>query len=75
VLPVTKVDNGRLEVKGDFSLGELNQKNQALQWFDLQGNIVAMQTNVISFPFSTNKISQIETDERRVKAITWPVMV
>lgn len=70
-----KFDNGRLEVKGDFSLQELHQKNQALQWFDLQGNIVATKgRNVISFPFSTNKISQIETDERRVKAITWPVI-
>lgn len=67
-------DNGRLEVKGDFSSQELNQKNQALQWFDVQGNLVATKgRDVINFPFSTNKIRQIETDERRVKAITWPV--
>jgi len=37
-----KFDNGRLEVKGDFFLcRSYIKKNQALQWFDLQGNIVA----------------------------------
>jgi signal transduction histidine kinase len=70
-----EVENGRLKVKGDFSSQELNQKNQALQWFDLQGNLVATKgRNVINFPFSTTKITQIETDERRVKGITLPVI-
>lgn len=68
-------DNGRLKVKGDFSSQELNQKKQALQWFDLQGNLVTTKgQNVMIFPFSTHKIRQIETDERRVKGITWPVI-
>lgn len=70
-----ELENGRLEVKGDFSAQELNQKNQALQWFDLQGNLVdAKGRNVINSPFSPNKIRQIETDEKRVKAIIVPVI-
>jgi signal transduction histidine kinase len=68
-------ENGRLKVKGDFSLQELNQKNQALQWFDLQGNLVVTKgRDVINFPFFTNKIGQIETDARGVKAMIWPVI-
>lgn len=70
-----ELENGHLKVKGDFSVQELNQKNQALQWFDLQGNLVATKgRTVLNFPLSTNKIRQFETDERRVKGTTWPVI-
>lgn len=68
-------ENGRLVVKGDFSSQELNQKKQALQWFDLQGKPISTKgQNVINVPFSNNKIRQIETDEKRVKAIITPVI-
>ena len=70
-----EIANGRLEVKGDFSSQELNEKKQALQWFDLQGNLIATKgRNVINFPFSNHKIRHIETDEKRVKAIMVPVI-
>lgn len=70
-----EIFNSRLQVKGDFNLEELNDKNQALQWFDLQDNVVATKgQDVINLPFYTAKIGQIETDEKRVKAITWPVI-
>jgi len=67
-----KFDNGRLEVKGDFSLQRLHQIKHC-SGLIFRATLSPQGRNVISFPFSTNKISQIETDERRVK-FTWPVI-
>lgn len=68
-------ERDRLQVKGDFSERELNQKHQGLQWFDLQGNLIATKgKNLVNLPFTPEKVRQIETDERRIKAITLPVV-
>ena len=64
-----------LQVKGDFSERELNQQHQGLQWFDLQGNLIAVKgQNLVNLPFAPEKVRQIETDEQRIKAITLPVV-
>lgn len=66
---------GQLEVHGDFSSEELDSRYQALEWFDLQGNLVSKKGRyVVNLPFSTQKIRQIETDERRFQGFILPVM-
>jgi signal transduction histidine kinase len=66
---------GDLVVKGDFSSEELIANHQALQWFDLQGNLVETRgRDVLKLPFSTHKLMEVETDDRRFQGTTWPVV-
>jgi len=59
-------ENGRLKLKVIFFFTRAKSKNQALQWFDLQGNLCRTKGRRNKFSLS-NKIRQIETDERGVK--------
>jgi two-component system, OmpR family, manganese sensing sensor histidine kinase len=76
--------DGKLQVHSDFEWKELNSHHQALQWFDLQGNLVESRgQNVLSKPFSVNKAVilpfspnetiPIDTDSKGVQGITWSV--
>ncbi len=66
---------GQLKVLSDFSVEELDSHDQALQWFDLQGNLVTTKgKNVLKLPFSSRQVRQIETDNRRVQGTTLPVV-
>lgn len=80
------LDGGKLQVRTDFDWKELNSNHQALQWFDLNGAPVkTLGQNVLNLPFSTKKVVKlpfscenvipIETDQRRIKGVTWPVIL
>jgi signal transduction histidine kinase len=77
---------GKLQVRSDFDWKELNANHQALQWFDLEGNLVeTIGLNVLKLPFSTRHVVElpfgpenvipIERDERHIQGVTWPVIL
>ncbi|HEY9728416.1 MAG TPA: HAMP domain-containing sensor histidine kinase [Chroococcales cyanobacterium] len=76
--------DGKLRVHTDFDWKELNSHYQALQWFDLQGNLIETRgRNVLDKPFSASTAVQlpltpeetipIDEDTEGIEAITWPV--
>ncbi len=49
-------DHGRLQVGNDISIQDLTARGQALQWFDLRGQLIAQQGKAIStLPFRAAK--------------------
>jgi signal transduction histidine kinase len=79
------LQEGKLQVRSDFDWKELNSNHQALQWFDIKGNVIeTIGLNVLNVPFSTKQAVQlpfspaqrapIEQDERRIDGVTWPVI-
>lgn len=78
------VTNGKLQVHTDFDWKELNSHYQALQWFDLQGNLIETKglnvldkpfsvTKAVQLPFTPNQTISIDEDSEGIEAITWPV--
>ena len=74
---------GKLQVHSDFDWKELNSNYQALQWFDLKGNLIETKgVNVLNLPFSRSNAVElpfspvqdipIEIDNRGIHGITWP---
>jgi len=68
-------EQGRLQVEGDLSSKELIARHQALQWFDLQGHVIAQQgQNVLNLPLSVNQPVQLQTGRVRLRGVTLPVI-
>ncbi|HTL90211.1 MAG TPA: ATP-binding protein [Leptolyngbya sp.] len=69
------INKGQLEVGHDISARDLIARSQALQWFDLQGHLMAQQGKTIStLPFSTSKMAQIQRSRPRIQSITLPIV-
>lgn len=69
-------EKGHLKVENDFSVKDLITRNQALQWFDNQGNLVEQQGKyVLTLPLSLNDIVQVqETKKTRIRGVTLPII-
>lgn len=66
-------EQGQFKVGEDFSSQDLNARDQALQWFDPQGHLVAQQgKTVLSLPFPTHDRVQIQAGRPRIQGITLP---
>jgi len=66
---------GRLEVGNDISVQDLVARSQALQWFDLRGQLIAQQGKAIStLPFSSRETSQIQSSNPRIQSVTLPIV-
>lgn len=67
--------DGRIEVESDFSVQDLIAREQALQWFDTNGNVIVQQgQRVLTLPFSNSATVQIQTGEIRIQGITLPII-
>ncbi len=68
-------NHDRLEVGADFATKDLVARNQALQWFDAQGRLIAQQGKAIStLPFSSRQKIQLQTSQPRIQVITLPIV-
>jgi signal transduction histidine kinase len=68
-------DEDDFQIGSDFSAKDLTVRNQALQWFDPQGNLIAQQgQTVFTLPLSVNKTVQVQTDGVRVQGVTLPII-
>jgi two-component system, OmpR family, manganese sensing sensor histidine kinase len=64
--------NGTLQADSDFSLKDLNDRKQALQWFDLQGKTLGQQGQyILALPLVIQEPIQIQD---QVQGVTLPVL-
>ena len=69
------VNKGQLEVGHDISAKDLIARDQALQWFNLQGQLITQQGKTIStLPFSTSETAQIQQSNPRIQSIILPIV-
>ncbi len=70
-----ELENRRIKIESDFIVQDLIDKNQALQWFDTQGNSITQQGKfVLNLPFSKNESVQAQTDKIRIQGVTLPII-
>lgn len=68
-------ENGRIKIESDFLPQNLVTQNQALQWFDTQGRLIAQEGKaVVKLPLSVKKTLQFQTDEIDIQAVTLPII-
>jgi signal transduction histidine kinase len=67
-------ENGKLKIESDFSVQELLNRNQAIQWFDIQGKLIAQQGKfVINIPLSKDNFVQIQKGNPEIEGIILPI--
>ncbi|MDF0554399.1 ATP-binding protein [Kamptonema sp. UHCC 0994] len=69
-------ENGSIKVESDFIVQPFLHKNQGLQWFDINGNSILKQGNIVlNLPLSTKKsLLKIEIGKTRIQAVILPVL-
>jgi len=68
-------ENGKLKIENDFNAQEILNRNQAIQWFDIQGKLITQQGNfVIKTPLSKDSFVQIQKGNPEIKGITLPII-
>ncbi|MGB5961112.1 MAG: HAMP domain-containing sensor histidine kinase [Coleofasciculaceae cyanobacterium] len=69
-------EDGRLKVENDFSVKDLIARDQALQWFDTQGNLVEQQGKyVLTLPLSINKEVEVQQIKKvSIRGVTLPII-
>lgn len=64
---------GNKKFENEFFLTDLTVHNQALQWFDVQGKLIAQQGNVVlklPIPVQPNQKVQFQTDKIAIEGVT-----
>lgn len=70
----TELEQSHLKVGDDFSSKDLIARNQGLQWFDTQGNIIAQQgRDILTLPLSINEPVQVQVGTR-IQGVTLPII-
>ncbi|MFB2771840.1 sensor histidine kinase [Pelatocladus sp. BLCC-F211] len=68
-------ESGRLTIESDFRPQDLIARQQALQWFDTQGNLIAQQgQTVLTLPLLPSKIVQIQTGKVPIQGVVVPII-
>ncbi|WP_315790227.1 sensor histidine kinase [Fischerella sp. JS2] len=68
-------ESGRLTIESDFRPQDLIVRQQALQWFDTQGHLIAQQgQTVLTLPLLPSKIVQIQTGKVPIQGVTVPII-
>lgn len=68
-------NHGQLEVGKDIPVKDLIARGQALQWFDLQEQLIAQQGKAIStLPFSSREALQVQLSKPRIQSVTLPIV-
>ena len=72
---IAEFNHGQLEIGNDFSVKDLIVRGQALQWFDLQGQLIAQQGKAVStLPFSSRETLQVQPSNPRIQSVTLPII-
>ena len=67
-----EIVQGKLQADSDFSVKDLDDRKQALQWFDLQGNSLGQQGHyTLTLPLDVQKPVQVQA---QVQGVTLPVI-
>ncbi|TYQ24648.1 HAMP domain-containing histidine kinase [Pseudanabaena sp. UWO311] len=68
-------ENGQIKFKSDFPQQALVAKDQALEWFDIRGNLISRQGKLVfNLPFAGQDAVQIQSGSPRIQSITLPVV-
>ncbi|WP_089130988.1 sensor histidine kinase [Tolypothrix sp. NIES-4075] len=68
-------EKGRLTIESDFRPQDLIASHQALQWFDIQGNLITQQgKTVLTLPLLPNKMVQVQTGKIPIQAVIVPIL-
>jgi two-component system, OmpR family, manganese sensing sensor histidine kinase len=68
-------EQGRLSVGDEFSTMSLVSRDEALQWFDLKGKMIAQQgEDAMTLPLVTDDPIQIQNGKERILAVTLPII-
>jgi two-component system, OmpR family, manganese sensing sensor histidine kinase len=70
-----ELENGHLGFQSDFPIQSLIDRDQALEWFDPQGQFVGKQGRYrLTLPFVIKKRGQTQSGMPRIRGVTLPVM-
>jgi OmpR-family two-component system manganese-sensing sensor histidine kinase len=68
-------EDGKLKIESDFKTQKILNTNQAIQWFDLQGNLINQQGKfVINLPLSKDDLVQIQTGKTKIEGLILPII-
>lgn len=71
----TEFYNGQLTIESDFFIPNLIARDRALQWFDLEGRLVATRgKQFLTLPFSVRETVQIQNGKNRFIAVSLPIV-
>ncbi|MEC4851496.1 MAG: sensor histidine kinase, partial [Jaaginema sp. PMC 1079.18] len=72
---MVEVEGTRFDVEDDLNVADLRRQQQALQWFDLLGNLVEQQGEmVLSAPLAPDATVQVQDSKPAIYAITLPIV-
>jgi two-component system, OmpR family, manganese sensing sensor histidine kinase len=70
-----ELKNGRVSLESDFPVQSLQARDQALEWFDLQGKVLGHQGRYAPTAlFAGPDAIQIQAGKPRIQSVTLPVM-
>ncbi|MBR8840130.1 MAG: HAMP domain-containing histidine kinase [Stigonema ocellatum SAG 48.90 = DSM 106950] len=70
-----EVEKGKIQVTSDLYSKTLIDGDHALEWFDIQGNVIAKQGKyILKLPLPGKDKVQIQTGKKRVEGVTLPVI-
>lgn len=68
--------HGHLSIGDEFSTTSLVSHDEALQWFNLNGKMIAQQgKDVVALPLVQNEAIQIQNSKKRILAVTLPIII
>lgn len=69
-------ENASIKVESDFSVQNLLAQDQALQWFNVKGDLIEQQgKNILPLPFSSHEsVQRGWVGETRIQAVTLPII-
>jgi OmpR-family two-component system manganese-sensing sensor histidine kinase len=70
-----EVENGKIVLNSDFPPQSLLARDQALEWFNLQGKPISHQGRYpLTLPFAGEKAVQVESGNPGIRGVTLPVV-
>ncbi|AHB88074.1 two component signal transduction sytem histidine kinase [Thermosynechococcus sp. NK55a] len=75
VMANVEIEDRHFKVTDDIDLAQLQRQQQALQWFDLRGRLIAQQgINVLALPLDPKATVQTQVGEPGMQAVTLPIL-
>ncbi|GAB4336657.1 MAG: HAMP domain-containing sensor histidine kinase [Leptolyngbyaceae cyanobacterium] len=75
VMANVEIEDRHFKVTDDIDLAQLQRQQQALQWFDLRGRLIAQQgINVLASPLDPKATVQTQVGDPGIQAVTLPIL-
>lgn len=75
VMANVEIEDRHFKVTDDIDLAQLQRQQQALQWFDLRGRLIAQQgINVLASPLDPKATVQTQVGGPGIQAVTLPIL-